>query len=155
MREELIQATAYIAHDGRKFLNKEDCIKYEEELKKLEKIQYFVVSHSPDLTETGCFTTFSYVAVDPEGTGLTGEEIVTQWAIDIFGYIGPGVQGYKLTRTFNVSKSTKKDYDSGVRGWDKKKCDRKILISRYSIEGFPEPETQLFMAWSTRYHAKL
>lgn len=155
MKEEIKQVKTYIANDGKEFLNKEDCIHYEKELKKLERIQYFVVSHSPDLCETGCFTAFSYVAVDPEATGLTGEDIVMQWAIDIFGYLCQGVQGYRLMRAFCVSKCTKESYDSGVRGWDKKKCDKKIFISRNSVDGLPKPETQVFTKLALRYHAKI
>lgn len=73
MKQETIQTTVYIAEDDKKFLDKEECLKYERRLNQMKKIQFFLVMHTPDLNETGGFTNATYVAVNPEGTDLTYE----------------------------------------------------------------------------------
>ncbi|EXZ16201.1 hypothetical protein M071_4461, partial [Bacteroides fragilis str. Ds-233] len=54
MKAKEITKTIYIANDGKEFLAKEDCKKYEDFIEKvLSRIEYFCIRCNPDLTETG------------------------------------------------------------------------------------------------------
>ena len=155
MNQETIQTTVYIAEDDKQFLDKEECLQYERHLNQMKKIQYFLVMHTPDLNETGMFTAATYVAVYPEGTDLTDEEILNQWAIDKFGYIGCGVMGWKFLRRYSFRKVNKEDFDSGIYDrFYKKKVDAKIFLSLTSVDGLPEP-TNVFTSWANRFNARL
>lgn len=49
MEEKTIRKTVYIAKDGKEFLDKEECEKYEKEF--LDKVSYFAIAYNFDLTE--------------------------------------------------------------------------------------------------------
>ena len=70
MEEKTIQKTVYLAKDGKEFLNKEECRKYEEEF--LDKVSYFAISYNFDLTEGRGFQSLVYVAVVPFQKGQCG-----------------------------------------------------------------------------------
>ena len=64
METKEITKTVYIANDGKEFLTKEDCEKYERFVEEiLSRIKYFCIRCNPDLTETGNFSHKIYVAV--------------------------------------------------------------------------------------------
>ena len=123
----------YIAEDGKEFLIKEDCEKYEKFVKEtLSRIKYFCVRCLPDLTETGNFTHKIYVAVFSEH--YLYRDIVFQWALKKFGtYLGESVMGYGFQPYFNVSEVSKEEYFS-----TSKPGSEKLFLSPKEIDGFPE-----------------
>lgn len=97
-----INTKVYIAEDGKKFLNENDCVEYEKELAIFNKLKYFMIYHSIDFTETGNYTDATYVAVNTEGISLDAETIANQYAIDKFGYVGPSVMGYGFQKQYSI-----------------------------------------------------
>lgn len=143
MEEKTIQKTVYLAKDGKEFLNKEECRKYEEEF--LDKVSYFAISYNFDLTEGRGFQSLVYVAVVPSRND-SAAVIANKYAIDVLNdgvFAGQGCQGYGLQETYSLRSITKDVYDANegmIWGWG---CDsihvKQILISEKPIEGFPEP----------------
>lgn len=133
MEEKEITKTIYIANDGKEFLAKEDCKKYEDLIEKvLSRIEYFCIRCNPDLTETGYFQNKIYVAVFSKHG--YNRDIAIEWAIRKFKcYLGFGVQGYGFQPHFNVSEISKKEYEGCLKlGYDKE------FLSPVPVEGFPE-----------------
>lgn len=155
MKQETIQTTVFYADDGKKFLDKEECQKYERHMNQLRKIQFFLVMHTPDLNETGGFTSATYVAINPDGTDLTDEDILNQWAIDKFGFIGCGVMGWRFLKRYSFRKVNKVEFDSGIYdSFYKKKADTKVFLSLTPVDGLPEP-TNVFTSWANRFNARI
>ena len=133
-----ITKTVYIANDGKEFLTKEDCEKYEKFVEEtLSRIKYFCIRCNPDLTETGNFTHKIYVAVFSKHYQY--KDIAFQWALKNFGtYLG--VMGYGFQPHFNVSEVSKEEYEKCPPtewGGSNLKSD-KIFLSPMPVEGFPE-----------------
>lgn len=62
--ERITSATIFKAFDGTIFESEIKCKEYEKKRKEfLNRIEFFLVRHSPDLTETGLFTKAFLVAV--------------------------------------------------------------------------------------------
>lgn len=141
MEEKTIQKTVYIAKDGKEFLDRNECEKYESEF--LDKIKYFRVAYNFDLNEGRGFQSVCYVAVIPSGYD-DAEVIVEKYAMDILNegcFAGCGCQGYGLQKTYSLYDSTKEQYERNPgAGWG---CNSshgtQVLISEKPIEGFPEP----------------
>jgi len=138
------QMTVYKSNDGKEFLNKEECEKYE---KLLTNIKYFVVKSNPDLTETGLMQYSSVVAV--YSGHYCHEAIVENWCVKEKGFsiLMPSVQGYDFQRGFEI-------YEDKLNQWGRFKkgekvnpnsgytipiYDEKIFLSPIEIEGFPKP----------------
>lgn len=141
MEEKKIQKTVYIARDGKEFLDKDECKKYEEEF--LDKVSYFAIAYNFDLTEGRGFQSLVYVAVVPSGYD-SAVVIANKYAIDVLNngvFAGQGCQGYGLQETYSLRTATKKDYDAneGVLWGCNASHGKQILISEKPIEGFPEP----------------
>lgn len=86
METKEITKTVYIAYDGKEFLSKEDCEKYEYFAKEiLSHIKYFCIRCNPDLTETGNFTHKIYAAVFSKHYFY--KDIAFEWALRKFGYL--------------------------------------------------------------------
>lgn len=141
MEEKIIQKTVYIAKDGKEFLNKEECRKYEEEF--LDKVSYFAIAYNFDLTEGRGFQSMAYVAVIPSRYD-SAAVIANKYAIDILNdgvFAGQGCQGYGLQETYSLRPITKDAYDAneGVQWGCNATHGTQILISEKPIEGFPEP----------------
>lgn len=134
--EIITSATFFKAFDGTIFESEIKCKEYEKKRKEfLDRIKFFLVKHSPDLTETGLFTNGLLVAVySIEGLH---REIVNNYCIKRFGYLGESVQGYRFQTYFSVSSIDFETYMSGVivewRG--KRRCD-KILLSPNELDEF-------------------
>lgn len=134
--EIITSATIFKAFDGKIFESETKCKEYERQRKEfLDRIKFFLVKHSPDLTETGLFTNGLLVAVySIEGLH---REIVNNYCIKRFGYLGESVQGYRFQTYFSVSSIDFETYMSGVivewRG--KRRCD-KILLSPKEFDEF-------------------
>lgn len=92
MEEKIIQKTVYTAKDGKEFLNKEECRKYEEEF--LDKVSYFAIEYNFDLTEGRGFQSMAYVAVVPSRYD-SAAVIANKYAIDVLNdgvFAGQGCQ---------------------------------------------------------------
>ena len=111
METKEITKTVYVANDGKEFLTKEDCEKYEKFVEEtLSRIKYFCIRCNPDLTETGNFTHKIYVAVFSKHYQY--KDIAFQWALKKFGtYLGVSVMGYGFQPHFNVSEVSKEEYE--------------------------------------------
>lgn len=77
MKEEIMNVKVFIADDGKKFLDEDECKRYD---KIIKNIRYFLVKHTPDLTETGLFKEISVVAVYSENG--YHREIVERWCVE-------------------------------------------------------------------------
>ena len=141
MQEKTITKTVYVAPDGKEFLGKEECLKYEKLLDEIfSKIEYFSIYCDPDLTETGSFTKEIHVAV--YSTRYFHKEIAFEWAFRQFGYLGIGVQGYGWQPYFSIREISKEQYMSIiVTEFNKRYCrtsQEKVFLSPKKVEGFPE-----------------
>ena len=140
MKTKKMTKTVYIANDGKEFLTKEDCEKYEkfaEEI--LSRIKYFCIRCHPDLTETGYYQHKIYVAVFSEH--FFHKEIVFEWALRKFKcYLGESVQGYAFQPHFGVSECNKDEYEScPPTEWGGSILEsEKVFLSPKRIDGFSE-----------------
>lgn len=103
--------TVYVAKDGKAFLNKEKCKKYEKEI--LDKIKYYSIYYDFDYTERS-FQSIAHVAVVPSGYD-SAEVIAEKYAIDILNtgvFAGEGCQGYGLQKTYSLHNSTRKVFEN-------------------------------------------
>ena len=111
--EIITSATIFKAFDGTIFESETKSTEYERKRKEfLDRIKFFLVRHSPDLTETGLFTSGLLVAV--YSTEGLQQEIVTNYCIKKFGYLGESVQGYRFQTYFSVSLIDFETYKNGV-----------------------------------------
>lgn len=93
MKEENIKV--YTAFDGTKFFDEKECRGYE---KKENGAKYYEILYSPDLTETGLFTSKEYVKVY-EAIGLPAEDVILDYCFRKYGtLIGESVMGYGQQR---------------------------------------------------------
>lgn len=80
MEEKTIRKTIYIAKDGKEFLDKKECEKYEKEF--LDKIKYFSIYYNFDYNEGRGFQSVVHVAVIPSSYDYA-EVIAEKYAIDV------------------------------------------------------------------------
>ena len=135
--EKITSATIFKAFDGKIFASEDECKRYEKQKKEfLDNLKFFIVNHSPDLNETGLFTEVSLVAVYSE-YGLHGE-IVNNYCIKKFGYLGVGVQGWRFQTYFSVRPTDFETYSKGIledwRGYESH--PKKILLSPTELDEF-------------------
>lgn len=141
MKEKTIQKTVYIAQDGKEFLNKKECEKYEKEY--LDKIKFFSIYYNFDYNEGRGFQSIVHVAVIPSGYDAAGV-IAEKYAIDVLNngvFAGQGCMGYGLQKTYSLHVSTKESFENneGVDWGCNSSHGTQVFISEKSIEGFPEP----------------
>ena len=141
MEEKIIQKTVYIAKDGKEFLDKEKCEKYETDV--LDKMEFFAIEYNFDLTEGLGFRSVVNVAVIPSDDDCA-RVIAEKYAIDVLNngvFAEQGCQGYGLQKTYSLRQITKDTYDAneGVLYVCNARHGKQILISEKPIEGFPEP----------------
>ena len=141
MEEKTIQKTVYIAKDGKEFLDKKECEKYEFEI--LEKIKYFQVYYNFDLNEGRGFQSVCHIAVIPSKYD-DAEVIAEKYAIDVLEggkFADCGCMGYGLQKTYQLCNSTKEEYEGniGVCWGCNSPYGTQIFISEKPIEGFPTP----------------
>lgn len=134
--EIITSATIFKAFDGTIFESEAKCKEYEKERKEfLDRIKLFLVRHSPDLTETGLFTSGLLVAV--YSTEGLQREIATNYCIKKFGYLGESVQGYRFQTYFSVSPIDFETYTNGViEEWKGKRRYNKIVLSPKELDEF-------------------
>lgn len=134
--EIITSATIFKAFDGKIFTSENECKEYEKKRKDfLNRIKFFLVRHSPDLTETGLFTNGLLVAV--YSTEGLHQEIVNNYCIKRFGYLGVSVQGCRFQTYFSVSSIDFETYMNGViEEWKGKRRYNKILLSPTEFDEF-------------------
>ena len=141
MKEKTIQKTVYIAQDGKEFLNKKECEKYEKEY--LDKIKFFSIYYNFDYNEGRGFQSIVHVAVIPSGYDAAGV-IAEKYAIDVLNngvFAGQGCMGYGLQKTYSLHVSTKESFENneGVNWGCNSSHGTQVFISEKAIEGFSEP----------------
>ena len=147
----------YVAKDGREFFDEDKCKEWEDVV---DNIRYFVVSHSPDLTETGCMCRDIVVAV--YSAHGYHKDIVENWCIreKSLPILQPSVQGYRYQRGFDIYESQEickkvwQEYKKGARvnpelSLRSPYYDEKVFLSPMAVEGFPEPFNYL-EAWDLK-----
>lgn len=93
MKEVTKTITVFEAEDGTCFEKKEECERYEDQLRCVE---FFKVSYNPDLTETGNFNSHTYFVVYSR-FGYNKEILEEYWRKELKKpIIGPSVMGYGL-----------------------------------------------------------
>lgn len=135
--EKITSATIFKAFDGKIFTSSSECERYEKQRKEfLDNLKFFEVNHSPDLNETGLFTEKLLVAVYSEYGHHA--EIVNNYCIKRFGYLGQGVQGWRFQTYFNVSPTDFETYSKDIledwRGYESH--PKKILLSPTKLDEF-------------------
>ena len=135
--EKITSATIFKAFDGKIFTSEAECKEYEKQRKEfLDKLKFFVVNHSPDLNETGLFTEKLLVAVYSE-YGYHAE-VVNNYCIKNFGYLGQGVQGWRFQVYFSCRPIDFETYSKGIledwRGYESH--PKKILLSPIELDEF-------------------
>lgn len=141
MEEKEIIKKVFIANDGKEFLDRDECQKYEEEF--LNKVKYFSVSYNFDMNEGRGFQSVAHIAVIPSRYD-DAEVIAERYAIDeLCGgvFAGRGAQGFGLMKYYSIRETNKDTYfaNEGVK-WGCNTYDGDMfLISEEPIEGFPTP----------------
>lgn len=141
MKKQKITKEIYIAEDGREFLTKEECEKYEDFVKNtLSRIRYFRIICEPDLTETGCYQRRIDVAVLAPKWRPYQKEVAFEWALRKFGrYLMESVQGWGFMPSFEIMPISREEYEKepGSR-FSLIKEKEKVFLSPEAVEGFPE-----------------
>lgn len=135
--EIITSATIFKAFDGKIFTSETECKEYEKQRKEfLDNLKFFKVRHSPDLNETGLFTEELLVAVYSK-CGWH-KEIVNNYCIKKFGYLGEGVQGCGFKTYFEVYPTNFETYSKVIledwRGYESH--PKKILLSPIKLDDF-------------------
>lgn len=108
MKEVTKTITVFEALDGTCFDKKENCERYEDQLRSVE---FFKVSYDPDLTETGNFNSHTYFAVYSRfGYNKAILEQYLQKELD-WDLIGPSVMGYGLQLHHYITEINRSEID--------------------------------------------
>lgn len=111
--EIITSATIFKAFDGKIFTSENECKEYEKKRKVfLSKLKFFLVKHTPDLTETGFLLDGLFIAVYSDHH--QHREIATNYCIKKFGYLGESVQGCGFQTYFSISETDFDTYTKGV-----------------------------------------
>lgn len=135
--EIITSATIFKAFDGKVFTSEKECMEYERKRKDyLNKLSFFEVRHTPDLTETGWFFKGSLIAVYSD-KGLQ-YEIAFNYCIKRFGYLGPSVMGCRFQRHFSIKEIDFEDFNNGIMEvrFDEKRKVKQIFLSPKEIDEF-------------------
>lgn len=133
----ITSATIFKSFDGKIFASETECKEYEKQRKEfLDNLKFFEVRCSPDLTETGLFTNILLVAVYSKDGWH--KEIVNNYCIKKFGYLGESVQGHRFQTYFDVYPTNFETYSKGIlEDWRGDKCHpKKILLSPTELDEF-------------------
>ena len=133
----------FISEDGKEFINKDECSKYENTTLKMENdIKYFRYYTNMDLNETGMFYNCNYAAVYIKGFDDCYYEVMLQYLVDKHKgrVIHENVQGYGVAKMFSISSCTKAEYfKAEPKKWGGHNTEtEKILLSETPIDGFPD-----------------
>ena len=138
--EKITSATIFKAFDEKIFTSESECKEYEKQRKEyLDNLKFFIVSYSPDLNETGFFTEKLLVAVYSKYGWH--KEIVNNYCIKKFGYLGEGVQGCRFQTYFSVCSTDFETYSKGIlKYWGHESYPKKILLSPTELDEFKDIE---------------
>lgn len=131
MKTKEVVKKVYVAEDGKEFLVKEECEKYENFYKEvLSKMRYFRIMCEPDLTETGYFQKTFYVAVfSPKY--FHAIDIANEFALRKYGhFLIPSVQGYGFQPSFSIDCINKEEWENGRY--------ERVFLSSIPVDGFPQ-----------------
>lgn len=144
--EKITLATIFKSFDGLIFESEVECIEYEKKRKDfLNKIKFFKVMYSPDLTETGMFCKGLLLAVYSDN--YLQYEIAMNYCIKRFGYLGKSVQGHRFQRHFSMGEIDFKKFDNGtieIR-FGRNEVSPKLLLSPNELEEFKNIERFNYM----------
>ena len=132
----ITSATIFKAFDGNIFTSEAECKRYERQRKEyLNNLKFYEVRCNPDLiNETGLFTEVLLVAVYSE---YFHKEIVNNYCIKKFGYLGEGVQGWRFQTYFSVYPTDFETYSKGMlEDWNCESHPKKILLSPTELDEF-------------------
>lgn len=147
MKQETRTQDLWVSEDGREFLTKDECEKYEKEtLGRFKNIKYFRVYHSPDLTEGRGMYGLTFIAVETQWGGYCAEPFAMDWCFKTFGKCVAYVQGCSPTDNWRLSECTEEDWKNRksrkAQVGDYKYDSKEVFLSNgTAIEGFPEPES--------------
>ena len=131
MKEVTKTITVFEAEDGTHFDKKENCERYEDQLRSVE---FFKVSYNPDLTETGNFNKHSYFAVYSR-CGYN-EAILEQYLRNVMEWdlIGPSVMGYGLQLHYFITKIKRNEVD----------VKNLTILSPVELDWYPQNRSHYF-----------
>lgn len=141
MKKQKITKEIYIAEDGKEFLTKEECGKYEDFVKNtLSRIRYFRIMNGPDLTESGRYQRLTDVAVLTPKWNEYQKEVAFEWALRKFGhYLMESVQGYGFMPSFEIMPISSEEYEKEPDSrFSLVKKRERVFLSPELVEGFPE-----------------
>lgn len=141
MKKQKITKDIYIGEDGKEFLTKEECEKYEDCVKNtLSRICYFRIIYGPDLTETGRYQHQTDVAVLAPKWHPYQKEVAFEWALRKFGrYLIESVQGWGFMPSFEIMPISREEYEKELDSrFSLVKKKERVFLSPEPVEGFPE-----------------
>ena len=84
---ETTKETVYIATDGKKFIDREECLEYEKKLTAIDRVKYYKVKYDLIDTESATYNKCMYFAIaEPEGKGcyFRGLDALDQYCLTNF-----------------------------------------------------------------------
>ena len=131
MKEVTKTITVFEAEDGTHFDKKENCERYEDQLRCVE---FFKVSYNPDLTETGNFNSNTYFAVYSR-FGYN-KAILEQYLRNVMEWdlIGPSVMGYGLQLHYFITKIKRNEVD----------VKNLTILSPVELDWYPQNRSHYF-----------
>ena len=131
MKEVTKTITVFEAEDGTHFDKKENCERYEDQLRSVE---FFKVSYNPDLTETGNFNSHTYFAVYSR-FGYN-KAILEQYLRNVMEWdlIGPSVMGYGLQLYYFITKIKRNEVD----------VKNLTILSPLELDWYPQNRSHYF-----------
>lgn len=131
MKEVTKTITVFEAEDDTHFDKKENCERYEDQLRSVE---FFKVSYNPDLTETGNFNSHTYFAVYSR-FGYN-KAILEQYLRNVMEWdlIGPSVMGYGLQLHYFITKIKRNEVD----------VKNLTILSPVELDWYPQNRSHYF-----------
>ena len=131
MKEVTKTITVFEAADGTHFDKKENCERYEDQLRCVE---FFKVSYNPDLTETGNFNSHTYFAVYSR-FGYN-KAILEQYLRKVMDWdlIGPSVMGYGMQLHYFITKIKRNEVD----------VKNLTILSPVELDWYPQNRSHYF-----------
>lgn len=131
MKEVTKTITVFEALDGTQFDKKENCERYEDQLRCVE---FFKVSYNPDLTETGNLNSHTYFVVYSR-FGYN-KAILEQYLRKVMDWdlIGPSVMGYGLQLHYFITNITRNEID----------VKNLTILSPVELDWYPQNKSHYF-----------
>lgn len=133
MKEVTKTITMFEALDGTCFHDKENCERYEDQLRCVE---FFKVHHNPDLTETGNLHSIRYFAVYSR-FGYN-KAILEQYLRKVMNWdlVGPSVMGYGLQLHYYITDVERSEIDV--------KKAKLTILSPIELDWYPKNSNNYF-----------